>query len=43
MNTDNKIFRITFAAMVAALYVVLTFVSNAFGLASGVIEASKEK
>lgn len=37
-KTSNNIFRITFAAMVAALYVVLTFASNAFGLASGVIQ-----
>ena len=35
---NNKIFNLTFAAMVAALYVVLTFVANAFGLASGVIQ-----
>ena len=34
----NRIYQVTFAAMVAALYVVLTFVSNAFGLASGVIQ-----
>ena len=37
-KTSNNIYRITFAAMVAALYVVLTFASNAFGLASGVIQ-----
>lgn len=35
---NNKIYNITFAAMVAALYVVLTYVSNMFGLASGVIQ-----
>ncbi len=29
---------VTLAAMIAALYVVLTFLSNAFGLASGVIQ-----
>ena len=34
----NRIYQVTFAAMVAALYVVLTFASNAFGLASGVIQ-----
>ena len=37
-KTTNNIYRITLAAMVAALYVVLTFASNAFGLASGVIQ-----
>ena len=37
-KTSNNIYRITFAAMVAALYVVLTFASNAFGLESGVIQ-----
>ncbi|HAK58701.1 MAG TPA: transporter [Lachnospiraceae bacterium] len=35
---QSKVYNITFAAMVAALYVVLTFASNAFGLASGVIQ-----
>ena len=34
----GRIYHITFAAMVAALYVVLTFVANAFGMASGVIQ-----
>lgn len=34
----NKVFFLTQAAMIAALYVVLTFVSNAFGLASGAIQ-----
>ncbi len=39
MNAKTtNIYRITVAAMVAALYVVLTFASNAFGLASGVIQ-----
>lgn len=37
MKKNNVLF-ITQAAMVAALYVVLTFISNAFGLASGVIQ-----
>ena len=37
-NTRKNIYNITFAAMVAALYVVLTFVANAIGLASGVIQ-----
>ncbi len=37
-KTSTNIYRITLAAMVAALYVVLTFASNAFGLASGVIQ-----
>ncbi len=37
-KTSKNIYRITFAAMVAALYVVLTFASNAFGLASGAIQ-----
>ncbi|MBQ6537762.1 MAG: QueT transporter family protein [Eubacterium sp.] len=37
-NTKKNIYNITFAAMVAALYVVLTFVANSFGLASGVIQ-----
>ncbi|MBQ7200911.1 MAG: QueT transporter family protein [Eubacterium sp.] len=35
---SKKIYDITFAAMVAALYVVLTLASNSFGLASGVIQ-----
>lgn len=34
----NKALFLTQAAMIAALYVVLTFVSNAFGLASGAIQ-----
>ena len=34
----SKIFDLTFAAMVAALYVVLTLATNSFGLASGVIQ-----
>ena len=37
-NTRKSIYNITFAAMVAALYVVLTFVANSIGLASGVIQ-----
>jgi len=37
MKKNNVLF-ITQAAMIAALYVVLTFVSNAFGLASGAIQ-----
>lgn len=35
---NKKIKMITQAAMIAALYVVLTFVANAFGLASGEIQ-----
>ena len=35
---SNRVFQVTFAAMIAALYVVLTFAANAFGLASGVIQ-----
>ena len=35
---NKKILFITQAAMIAALYVVLTFLANAFGLASGVIQ-----
>ncbi|MBR5336610.1 MAG: QueT transporter family protein [Lachnospiraceae bacterium] len=41
MNTNersNKTLFITNAAFIAAIYVVLTFVANAFGLASGVIQ-----
>lgn len=34
----NKILFLTQAAMIAALYVVLTFLANAFGMASGVIQ-----
>ena len=34
----NKVLFLTQAAMIAALYVVLTFISNAFGLASGAIQ-----
>lgn len=37
MNNQKVLF-LTQAAMIAALYVVLTFISNAFGLASGVIQ-----
>ncbi len=35
---NKKVLFITQAAMIAALYVVLTFVANAFGLASGAIQ-----
>ncbi len=35
---NKKILFITQAAMIAALYVVLTFLASAFGLASGVIQ-----
>lgn len=35
---QNKVLFTTQAAMIAALYVVLTFLSNAFGLASGAIQ-----
>ncbi len=34
----NKTLFVTQAALIAALYVVLTYVANAFGLASGVIQ-----
>lgn len=37
MKTKNVLF-LTQAAMIAALYVVLTFIANLFGLASGVIQ-----
>lgn len=37
MKKNNVLF-LTHAAMIAALYVVLTFLSNAFGLASGAIQ-----
>lgn len=37
MKKNNVLF-LTQAAMIAALYVVLTFISNAFGLASGAIQ-----
>ena len=37
MKKSNVLF-LTHAAMIAALYVVLTFLSNAFGLASGAIQ-----
>lgn len=37
MKTKNVLF-LTQAAMIAALYVVLTFIANALGLASGVIQ-----
>lgn len=35
---NKKVLFLTQAAMIAALYVVLTFISNAFGLASGAIQ-----
>lgn len=35
---NKKILFLTQAAMIAALYVVLTFIANAFGLASGAIQ-----
>lgn len=35
---SNRAFFVTNAAFIAAVYVVLTFVANAFGLASGVIQ-----
>lgn len=37
MKTNKTLF-LTQAAMIAALYVVLTFLANAFGMASGVIQ-----
>ncbi|WWR15690.1 QueT transporter family protein [Lachnospiraceae bacterium JLR.KK008] len=37
MKSKNVLF-LTRAAMIAALYVVLTFIANAFGLASGAIQ-----
>lgn len=35
---DKKVLFLTQAAMIAALYVVLTFIANALGLASGAIQ-----
>lgn len=35
---NNKVLFLTQAAMIAALYVVLTYISNAFGLASGAVQ-----
>lgn len=35
---NKKVLFLTQAAMIAALYVVLTFIANTFGLASGVIQ-----
>lgn len=35
---NKKVLLLTQAAMIASLYVVLTFIANAFGLASGVIQ-----
>ncbi|MBQ7565222.1 MAG: QueT transporter family protein [Lachnospiraceae bacterium] len=37
-ESDKKIKQITQAAVIAAIYVILTFVANALGLASGVIQ-----
>ena len=38
MKQRNKIRFLSYAAIIAALYVVLTFLSSVFGLASGVIQ-----
>ena len=38
MKNKNNIRSITAAAIVAAIYVVLTYITNLFGLASGVIQ-----
>ena len=38
MRKNSTILSLVTAAMIAALYVVLSFVSNAFGLASGAIQ-----
>ena len=38
MKRNSNIMSLVTAAMIAALYVVLSFVSNAFGLASGAIQ-----
>lgn len=35
---DANIRKITYAGMIAALYVVLTYIANSFGLASGAIQ-----
>ena len=35
---NQKVLFLTHAAMIAALYVVLTYVANMFGLASGAIQ-----
>lgn len=35
---NEKTLNLTWAALIAALYVVLTFVANAAGLASGAIQ-----
>lgn len=38
MKKNNKVIFLTQAAMIAALYVVLTLLAAAFGLSSGVIQ-----
>ena len=38
MRKNSNIMSLVTAAMISALYVVLSFVSNAFGLASGAIQ-----
>ena len=38
MKKNNRIIFLTQAAMIAALYVVLTLIASAFGLSSGVIQ-----
>lgn len=38
VKKQNKLLHLTTAAFIAALYVVLTYIANAFGLASGAIQ-----
>ena len=38
MRKNNKVLFITQSALIAALYVVLTYAANMLGLASGVIQ-----
>ena len=38
MKTRNKIRGITQAAIIAAIYVVLTYITNIFGLANGAVQ-----
>ena len=38
MKSSNRIKNIAYAAVIAAIYVVLTYVTNAFGLANGVVQ-----
>lgn len=38
MNNRNKIYNTALGALTAALYVILTYLSAAFGLASGVVQ-----